>query len=428
MSVSRTTKSAKRLGLGILSTLASSMLLMSPASYADVGTDVAQAFKDGKANVAFRYRYENVDQDNFDKDANASTLRSRISFQTAAWQDLTLMLELDDIRSLGDESYNSTRNGNTDRPNVLDPVATDLNVAALKYMGIANAEIIVGRQKIARGNERFVGPVGWRQNEQTYDAASVNYKFNDKLQAYYAYVRQVNRVVGPDNGSGVPPADFNGNTHLADLSYTFSPAAKLTAYGYFLDLEEPLSGTALPDSSSSQTLGLRLAGDIKLNEQFGIPYAAEWATQDDYADNPTNYSADYYLAEAGVRWQKVTAKLSYEVLEGDTVANHQFQTPLATLHAFQGWADQFLSTPTGGIEDTFLTVDFPVLAGNLKVRYDDYQSETGSVDYGNELGVWLTYPVGTNYSVALKYAAFDADSESTYVDVDKFWVMLSANF
>ena len=81
-------------------------------------------------------------------------------------------------------------------------------------------------------------------------------------------MRQVNRVVGPDNGSGIPPADFNGNTHLADLSYTFSPAAKLTAYGYFLDLEEPLSGTALPDSSSSQTLGLRLAGDIKLNEQF----------------------------------------------------------------------------------------------------------------------------------------------------------------
>jgi hypothetical protein len=420
VSASRKTTSAKRLGLGILSTLASSMLAMPATSYADVGTDVAQAFKDGKANVAFRYRYENVDQDNFSKDANASTLRSRISFQTAAWQDLNLMLELDDIRSLGDESYNSTRNGNTDRPTVLDPVATDLNVAALKYMGIANTEIIVGRQKIVRGNERFVGPVGWRQNEQTYDAASVNYKFSDKLQAYYAYVRQVNRIHGPDNGT--PPADFNGNTHLADVSYTFSPAAKLTAYGYFLEFDEALA-------SSSQTLGLRLAGDIKLNEQFAIPYAAEWATQDDYADNPNNYSADYYLAEAGVRWQKVTAKLSYEVLEGDTVANNQFQTPLATAHAFQGWADQFVSTPTGGIEDTFLTVDFPVLGANIKLRYDDYQSETGSVDYGSELGIWATLPIGTNYSLAVKYAAFDADNEApTYFDTDKFWVMFSANF
>jgi len=420
VSASRTTTSAKRLGLGILSTLASSMLIMPAASYGDVGTDVAQAFKDGKANVAFRYRYENVDQDNFSKDANASTLRSRISFQTAAWQDLTLMLEMDNISSLGDEDYNSTRNGNTDRPTVLDPTATDLNVAALKYMGLANTEIIVGRQKISRGNERFVGPVGWRQNEQTFDAGSINYKFNDKLQAYYAYVRQVNRVVGPDNGT--PPADFNGNTHLADVSYTFGPAAKLTAYGYFLDFDEALA-------ASSQTLGLRLAGDIKLNDTWSVPYAAEWATQDDYADNPNNYSADYYLAEAGLKWQKVTVKLSYEVLEGDTVANHQFQTPLATLHAFQGWADQFAATtPTGGIEDLFVQVDFPVLGANLKVRYDDYQSETGSVDYGNELGVWLTYPVGTNYSVAVKYAAFDADNESSYYDTDKFWFMLSANF
>ncbi|MFZ1625594.1 MAG: alginate export family protein [Gammaproteobacteria bacterium] len=420
MSLIRTSKSAQRLGLGILSTLASSMLIIPATSYAgDVGTDIAQAFKDGKANVSFRYRYENVDQENFSDDANASTLRSRISFQTAAWQDLSLMLELDDIRSVGKQRYNSTRNGNTNLPTVLDPVATDLNVAALKYMGIANTEIVVGRQKISRGNERFVGPVGWRQNEQTFDAASVNYKFNDKLQAYYAYVGQVNRVVGPDKGT--PPADFNGNTHLADLSYTFSPAAKLTAYGYFLDFDE---AAAL----SSQTLGLRLAGDIKINDQWAVPYAAEWATQDDYQDNPNSYSADYYLAEAGLRWQKVTVKLSYEVLEGDTVANHQFQTPLATAHAFQGWADQFASTPTGGIEDMFVQVDFPLLGANIKVRYDDYQAETGSVDYGNELGIWATYPIGTNYSVAVKYAAFSADNESSYVDVDKFWLMLSANF
>ena len=42
----------------------------------------------------------------------------------------------------------------------------------------------------------------------------------------------------------------------------------------------------------------RLAGDIKLNEQFGIPYAAEWATQDDYADNPNNYSCLLYTSDA----------------------------------------------------------------------------------------------------------------------------------
>jgi hypothetical protein len=255
------------------------------------------------------------------------------------------------------------------------------------------------------------------------DAASLNYKFGDKLQAYYAYVSQVNRVFGPDSGS--PPADLTGNTHLADIAYAFGPAAKLTAYGYFLDLEES-------PALSSQTIGLRLAGEFKLNEQWSIPYAVEYATQDDFADNPNSYDADYYLTEAGVKWQKLTVKLVYEVLEGSTTPNEAFQTPLATAHAFQGWADKFLTTPTRGIEDSYLLVEYAILGANLKVRYDNFRTESGSSeDYGDELGVWATLPIGKNYSVGVKYAAFNADSSApagSPFDTDKFWLILAANF
>ena len=38
--------------------------------------------KEGSIKLDFRYRYEHVDQDGFDKDANASTLRSRITFMS----------------------------------------------------------------------------------------------------------------------------------------------------------------------------------------------------------------------------------------------------------------------------------------------------------------------------------------------------------
>ncbi len=329
---------------------------------------------------------------------------------------------MDDLRSIGDDDYNSTRNGKTDRPVVADPEATDLNQAYLQYTGFNNTSIIAGRQKIARGNERFVGPVGWRQNEQTFDSASITYKYGENLEAFYAFVDQVNRVFGPDDGS--PPADFEGQTHLADVSYNFGPLAKVTAYGYFLDFDEA-------PTLSSQTLGLRVAGALALDDDFGIPYAVEYATQDDYAQNPINYDADYYLVEAGLRYRKVTAKLVYEVLEGASAPGEAFQTPLATGHAFQGWADKFLTTPDGGIEDTWLLIDFPLLGGNIKLRYDDFQAETGSLDYGDEIGIWTTWPIGKFYAVAVKYASFDADSGSTAAglqDTDKFWVMLSANF
>jgi hypothetical protein len=408
-----------------IAALSGAFLLSTATNAQDLGSDVAKAFKDGQFNVSFRYRYEFVEDDNptLTQDANASTLRSRLTYQTAPLYGFAGLLEMDDLRSLGDDNYNSTRNGEISRPTVADPEATDLNQAAIKYTGLDNTEIVLGRQRILRGNERFIGPVGWRQNEQTMDSASVNYKFGDKLQAYYAYVSQVNRVNGPD--SGTPPADLTGNTHLADVTYTFGPALKLTAYGYFIDLEELAA-------QSSQTLGLRLAGDVKLNEQWSLPYAAEYATQDDYGDNPSNYDADYYVAEAGVKWQKLSVKLVYEVLEGSTADGEAFQTPLATLHLFQGWGDKFLTTPTGGIEDSYLLVEYALLGANLKVRYDVYQTESGSSqDYGDELGLWATLPVGKNYSVSVKYATFNADSSSTpdgLQDTDKFWIMLGANF
>ncbi len=424
---------------------AAGLMALPAASYAeDFGSGIAKAFQDGKFNVAFRYRYENVDDDNptlRDDTADASTLRTRLTYQSAAWNDLSVLMELDDLRAIGSDSYFSTREHSpSDFPLIADPEATDLNQAYLKYTGLTNTEVILGRQKIIRGNERFVGPVGWRQNEQSFDAISVNYKFNDKLQAYYAFVDVVNRIFGPDemtssttwpDGTPVTAAqrgnwadEYEGDTHLFDATYAFSPAAKLTGYGYFIEFNEN-------QALSSQTIGLRLAGDVVLNEKFAIPYAVEYATQEDYGSNPNSYDSDYYLVDVGLRWQKVTTRLAYEVLEGDTAANKAFQTPLATGHAFQGWADKFLTTPTGGIEDLYVVIDFPVLGANVKLRYDDYKAETGSLDYGNELGIWATLPIGKNYSVALKYAAFDADSESTAAslqDADKFWVILSANF
>jgi hypothetical protein len=89
---------------------------------------------------------------------------------------------------------------------------------AIRYTGWENATILLGRQRINRTNQRFIGGVGWRQNEQTYDSLSLGYQFNSKLNGYYAYVAQVNRIFGPDSGS--PPEDLDTKIHLIDLDYT----------------------------------------------------------------------------------------------------------------------------------------------------------------------------------------------------------------
>jgi hypothetical protein len=391
----------------------------------NAGADLVQSFyKDAKLNLSFRYRYELVDEEPFISEANASTLRTRLAYQSAPYKGFAVLLEGDDVLALGDDDYNSTRNGKTDQPTVPDPTGAALKVAAIKYTGLANTEFIVGRQKIIRGNERFVGIVGWRQNEQTMDGASIGYKLGDKWQFYYAYVRQVNRVFGPR--AGTPRAYLVGNTHLADVTYTFSPAAKLTAYGYLIGLDET-------PASSSETFGLRLMGDITLNQAWSLPYAAEFATQSDYASNPNRYHANYLLAEAGVKWQNVSFKLGYEVLSGSATPNHAFQTPLATGHPFQGWADKFLTTPGRGVKDAYAAVDVSLLGGNIRTAYHGFFADTGRPQhYANEFDAMANWPFARHYSVMFEYAVFSANSAAAAAggprDTNKLWVMLSANF
>ena len=135
-----------------------------PQAQAGWGEELSKMVTDGKASVDFRYRYEFVDQEGFGKNAEASTLRSRLSLASAPLKGFSGMLEADDVRSVGSDDYNSTENGNTQYPVVADPEGTDLNQAWVRYAW-ESANGTLGRQRILHGNQRFIGGVAWRQNE-----------------------------------------------------------------------------------------------------------------------------------------------------------------------------------------------------------------------------------------------------------------------
>ena len=86
---------------------------------------------DGKLLLDMRARYEQVDDANCiacaGRDAQAFTLRARIGYETGDWLGFKALLEIDQIWSLGEENYNSTRNGVLARPTVSDPEQTRLN-------------------------------------------------------------------------------------------------------------------------------------------------------------------------------------------------------------------------------------------------------------------------------------------------------------
>lgn len=394
------------------------MLLSSLTAGAEGLTDeLAAAIADSTVNLNFRYRFEAVDDDAFAKDAWANTLRSRLTIAPKPVSGFGVLLEVDDLRHIGADNFNDTRNGVTDRPGVTDPEGLDLNQALIRYTGFEGTEITAGRQRILRTNQRFVGNVGWRQNEQTYDAAGITHSFNDKINASYAFIGQVNRIHGPDDGS--PPADLDSSTHLLDASWAFSPAIALAAYGYLMDFDNA-------DGLSNQTFGLRVTGGTDITSGWKASWAVDLAEQSDYGDNPVNYDASYYLVEGGIGAERLGFRLGYEVLEGDSSPGSAFRTPLATLHAFQGWADKFTTTPDGGIEDLYVAVTGKALGASLALVIHDFSAETGSSDWGTEVDASATWAIGEHYSVMLKGATYDADDFST--DASKYWVMLTAAF
>ncbi|WCX78438.1 alginate export family protein [Pseudomonas aeruginosa] len=385
-------------------------------------------FTDAKPIFDLRYRYEHVDQDNAFKHANAQTLRTRIGVQTGTWYGLSALVEADNVSRLGKAAYNNTRNGQFDYSAVPDPDGSEINQALLRY-DHALGSAVVGRQRINLDNQRFVGGVGWRQNEQTYDGMLGQLKPLEGLTLTYAYIDNINSIFGPGDNrfdNFTNPANIEGHSHLINARYQAMPELTVTAYSYLLGLDNiaSVNNADMLGSLSSKTTGVRLNGAVQ-----GVSYVLEYARQKDYADNPLELSSEYYLAELGYTLQGVALKAGMEVLGGDSgPGNRAFQTPLATKHAFQGWADTFLLTPADGVQDVYVGGSLPLLGGTLQAWYHDFRAERGSQQYGEELNISYSraIPLMKGLVATLKYAGYDADDFS--VDTEKVWAQLQYSY
>ena len=387
-------------------------LLVSTAAHAE--TQPVTPYAD------IRYRLELVDQDGLAEQASASTLRVKAGVRTAEWHGFSAVVEGEAIVVVGETSYNDTVNGKTAYPVVADPSDVLLNQAYLRWRPMAELEMAGGRQAVNLDNQRWIGSVGWRQNDQTLDAVRVTARPAKGASVDYFYAWRVNRVFGPESPQGIWR---DTEIHGVRAAYTIKNVGTLSAYGYWLDV--PSS-----PASSNRTLGVRMAGELPVGGKASILYSAEYARQHDHGANPRSFGLDYWLFEPGVKAGPVTLKAGYERLEGNGTVG--LQTPLATLHAFNGWADKFLTTPASGLRDVYLDAGYKVpgkgpLAGLvLRAAWHDYGSTTGGIAYGQEWNALASYPLGKRFTLTAKLARYDADAFAT--DTTKLWFQIEAKF
>jgi hypothetical protein len=395
-----------------LTMLAAGMGTLGTATVAHADDSFYEALTGGKVSFSARARYETVEQDG-KLDADAYTLRTTLGYKTGDLNGFSGFIEFEDVTDLGDDDeYNSTKNGNGAYAVIADPEDTSVSQAYLQYNGF-DTEVKLGRQEITyRGApfHRFIGNVLWRQNHQVFDALSISNTSLKDTKLSYAYV---------DKREFINLAKQDMDAHLFNVQYSGLSFGKLEGYGYLVEFDNVAA-------LSAKTFGLRLSGAQAVNEDTKVIYTAEYATQDDYGNSTITDSQDYMLGELGLKYKGWMAKLSYELQEGD--GTNSFKTPLGTNHAFQGWADNFLTTPSQGLEDIYFTVAGNVLGAKVVAVYHDFETDQGSIDAGEELDLLVAKKFAKHYTVGVKYADYNAGDLAGKVDTEKFWLWGQVNF
>jgi hypothetical protein len=396
--------------------LSATSLLIAASEPPAPTSPLESAFLNGKFNLNARLRWEYADQSNL-RESNAATVRTLFGFTTAAVDGVQGMIQGENVAALNHaDDYNAagTNPGGAGRTVIGDPPATDLNQAWLSYT-FADTTLKAGRQRIVLDTARFVGDVGWRQNMQTFDAATLTAKPLSHVAAFYGYVSRVSRVFG----NKAPQPDFNSDSHLVNVAYSGLPCGTLTGYAYLLDFKNS-------PANSSDTYGASFAGAEPLTKAFKLTYRAEAATQRGAHNNPLSYTATYALAELGGAIAPFDFGAGYEVLGSDH-GRKGFATPLATLHAFNGWADLFLTTPAAGLRDSYVSFGAALPGGfPAKIIYHSFRSDFGSHNYGNEWDAVVSHKIGKNWTLLAKYARYDG--KPPYFDTDKVWGQVEFNF
>ncbi len=346
-------------------------------------------------SLSSRLRYEYGDQSSLD-DSHAGTIRNRVGVLSKEFYGFQAFAEYEGTLAVDRDSYRAASvHGPASKTIIADPESHELNQLWVSQKNDFFT-LKAGRQVIKLDGDRFIGDVGWRQNQQTYDAARFTFAPATDLSVDYTYVNRVNRIFG-SQVEFAPQTDFEGNSHLVNASYKGLPFGTLTTYAYFLDL-----GNEAGDIQSNNTYGVSLAGP--LFEEAS--YYAEYAYQTDAFDSPLDYGTSY--AHGSVSSPIVAGfkgTVGFEYLGSDNGCS--FRTPLATGHKFNGFADRFLTTPAGGLSDAYVSVGTKLPWDiNATVFYHHFWDADVDTAFGQEVDLVLAKSLGNGFSAMIKGAMF----------------------
>jgi len=376
-------------------------------------------------SLDLRTRYEFRDMDELDP-SHSLTSRARLGLLAGNFNGFSAFAELEATAVLVDDYRSNPTPDNSTFPYVVgntpigDPKNFELNQAWLEYKNDDFAAKL-GRQRIIRNNAAFIGNVGWRQNEQTYDAVNLACSGHG-FSLSYAYAERVQRIFGHDANDalpGPPLRDFEGDFHFLDASTT-TDFGTLGGYLYLIDVNNNTS------VGESNTFGAFLDSG---------PLHAELAFQS--GTTSLNGMGDYDALYGHFIYTHKGAGATYSA--GLEYLEDYFKTPFATLHAFNGFADAFILQRAGlndmggaynGLADAYLGYVRPGLPWALTFKgfLHYFMDDRFGNPYGWEAEAVLAKTFNENFSGILKAAYFDADKSNGYTDIQQLSLEVTHTF
>lgn len=366
-------------------------------------------------DIRARYEFGHINDPALES-SNAFTTRERVGLMTAEWYGLSAFVEGEFTQAIVDD-YDSGPGGSTtpnepDHVGIFDPETNELNRAWVQWKGY-DTTLKGGRQRIILDNAAFVGNVGWRQNEQTYDAAMIKNSSVDGLTLFYAYANRANRIFGSDATGAL--RSFAGDVHLFNASYSGLEGTTFTGYAYLMDFNKTAANAGYISNNTFGGIVSTSFGDFTLR--------SEGAYQTDTDSSPVDVDDSWYAHVTGEYALGChTLGVGWEYLDRD------FVTPLATVHAFNGFADVFIGRRIGlvtnpGLNDIYLSHKWktPFWGINFSQFVHLFGDNNTEFDFGWEYDAVLAKKFDEHFTAIAKFAYYDADSfsyDTTRVSVE----------
>ncbi len=404
--------------------------------------DGINIFDDVKVKGQIRPRAEVANTDKAGTTyGSAFTARTHLAITSGfiGVEGLTATVGLQSVNNFGSTNYSVPGGLNADKDGktydvIADPQQAMLSEASLDYK-VGKTALHAGRSQVNLDNQRFIGTVGWRQSERSYDTLYVTNNDVENLNVMAAY------VYGFAGVTSVTTTETS--SILLNAKYKVMDELTVTAYDYMI-------------ASQHDTIGLALTGKVDVGAK--LTYRAEYAMQTDatmeYGSAPTQKDkkadATYMNLDLGVNMSGVLAGINYEMLSGKdendaTTTKTTFNPMLGTNHKFNGWADVFYvgnGGANGGLIDANIRLGYKAKGfGKLLAVYHDFKAETamnavvGTTDnLGSEIDVVYVNKVpGVNgLTGLLKYASYSKGDTTSFANAtlnkQVVWAQLDYKF